>query len=94
MPVKNEQHQVFMNLSEIATRWGITTAAVAKYHVGPGRMPTRRSGQSRLVLVQDLAAYEKIVASDIERRINEDMNRLERLALPIPSLFPTDQEVE
>jgi hypothetical protein len=86
VPVKNAKGQVFLNLSEIADRWGITAAAVARYHVGGDRMPSRRHGRAILVLAQDLADYEELVAAELEQRIRDDMERLQRFNEPIPVL--------
>lgn len=86
MPVTNQQSEVFLNLSEIAHRWGLTLGAVLKYHVGDGRLTTRRHGKSHLVLVQDLAKYEKRIAADLADRIEQDTERLKRLKTPLPSL--------
>lgn len=86
MPVTNAKSEVFLNLSEIAIRWGLTVGAIQKYHVGSGRLVTRRSGKSHLVLVEDLARYEKRIAMDLMDRIEQDTERLERLSVPLPGM--------
>ena len=89
MPVNNQQGQVFLNLTEISMRWGISVSNILRTHVDDGRLSTIRNGKSHLVLVQDLARYEKRIASDLMNRIEQDTERLERLSVPLPSMAPT-----
>lgn len=94
MPVTNRQGEVFLNLTEIARRWGISVSNILRTHVGDGRLTTLRHGRSHLVLVQDIARYEKRIASDLMNRIEQDTERLERLSVPLPSMAKANQVVE
>jgi hypothetical protein len=83
MPVTNHEGDVFLNLTEIAERWGVTVSSIQRYHVGSGRLATRRDGKSHLVPVRDLRTYEARLIGEAKERIAKERSRLERLAAPI-----------
>lgn len=84
MPCKNEKDQTCVTLTEIAIRWGVTHAAVSRFHVGEGKLRSTRRGQAHLVPVDQLSEYEGRLADKIRKRIATDSERVERLNEPLP----------
>ena len=75
--------KVFVNLSEIAERWGSTVASVLRYHVGSGRMSSRRAGRAHYVAVSDLQGYEARLLSSLRARYDAAKVRFSQ---PLPML--------
>ena len=88
MPVQNSKGETCVNLTEIASRWGIQVASVIRYHTcarpKPGRLATLRHGRSRVVTLDALREYEAHLTKKMGAEISERKRRIERLLAPFP----------
>ena len=79
--------RTFLNLTEIASRWGVTIASVLRYHLGTDKLSGIRVGNAHYVDVDQLSKYEATLVEKIKKKIAVQVKaaheKIARLSKPL-----------